>query len=121
MGNEDSSGVPRDAIMTVLYSATQQEETAALFTSKERDEGEGYELQNVADITDHLHALEDMETPNDAFVRGFLTGVAWMNSYNLVGPTDMTNVARKFARGEQDLDELVIDRGLNFDREDLTP
>lgn len=107
--------------MSVLYSATQQAETAALFTSTERDDGAGYELQNVTDITDHLTTLEDQEVPNDAFVRGFLTGTAWMNTYNLVGPTDMTNVARKFARGEKDLAELVIDRGLNFDREDLTP
>lgn len=113
--------IPRDAIMTVLYQATQQPETVALFTSSELDEGDGYELQNVTDITDHLHELEDREPPTDAFVRGFLTGVAWDRTYMINGQTDLKNIARKFARAEKDLDELAIPaRGL-FDREDLTP
>lgn len=121
MAEGSNDGVPKEAIMSVLYSATQQEETAALFTSTERDDGEGYELQNVTDITDHLNTLEAQESPNDAFVRGFLTAQAWRNTYNLTGPTDMQNVARKFARGEKDLAELHFDRGHSFGSEDLTP
>lgn len=114
------SDIPRDAIMNVLFTATQQPETAALFTSEELDDG-GYEVQNVIDVTDHLNELESQEDPKDAFIRGFLTAQAWRNTYDITGPTDMTNLARKYARGEQNIEDLYFDRAQSFGPEDLKP
>jgi hypothetical protein len=114
-----TGGVPKQAIMTVLHQATQQPETVAMFQSEKLD-GDGYELQSVVDVTDHLHELEDQEQPEDAFVRGFLTALVWQNTYRVNGTVDAKKVARRFARGEERPDELMFDGPFMIDEKDLT-